>query len=188
MSNTNGKIEAMIAEHYDYAVNLAEQFCSRRGIEDTDEFVSRAGEILVVEGRKWKEDKGQKFRTFIHQRITWALLRLCKAEMQRQEVFTDVYGDASEPGEETRFEVLDMDDFVDEEEPDPMDLAAEMEDIETLYRELDRVLKDERIVLLALYVQGHTIEEAAEVLGMSATSIRRSRDSGLRKLRARMAA
>lgn len=186
MSNTPRKNDKLIAEQYSYVVNLAEKFCARRGIADVEEFVSRAAEALVVEGRKWDEKRGQKFRTFIHQRVTWALLRLCKAEMERDEVFVNVYSDLTDDIETPTHAVMEPDHFIDEEEPDPMDLAIEAERIEELYKQLENILPREKRALLALYVQGMTLDEAAEDMDVPATTVRRLRDSGLAKLQGRM--
>ena len=70
-----------------YAISVATGFARRRGANDPDAYVSEALLALLEEGRKWDPERGMSLKSFVRQRIVWALLRFHKRERERLELF-----------------------------------------------------------------------------------------------------
>lgn len=177
--------EARIEQHVDYARILAEKFCQRRGIEDGDVIDDYAGEALlelVKEGRKFKDKKGMKFRTFIHQRLTWALLRYHKAQDPDYMFITGAQAMDDEDDDESIVNAVDMhsDGWF-----EPYRMACAMERDDVLEDLVGRLTPRERQTVYALYYEDKTLDEAAEDGAGSRMAISRFKHSALTKLRAR---
>jgi RNA polymerase sigma factor (sigma-70 family) len=73
--------------------------------------------------------------------------------------------------------------FIDENEPDPMDLASVAEDVLWLRESMDTLPEEQSKALELLYVQGYTYPEAAAEMELSESAVRRRMSEGLRALR-----
>lgn len=183
--------DTLIAESVPMIERLVERYCSRRGLDNVDDLMGPAMEALVVEGRKWDKNRGKTWRSFIHQRVTWALLqtgRDAHNDMSHLVYLNDVVGlghDEGDPDDEQDGASLqDAASFlVDEDEPDPMDLAAVAEDVNWLWDCMATLPDEQRRALELLYVQGYTYPEAAAEMELSEAAVRRRMSAGLRSLR-----
>lgn len=151
-----------------YAISVATGFARRRGASDPDAYVSEALLALVEEGRKWDPERGMSLKSFVRQRIVWALLRFHKRERERLELF---------------------DPQVDTEELYVADRATDErwheEQMAKLLVSMDEagLTEEEREVLSWLYLFGYTQAEVAEELGMSVRSVQRIRNKAVRAIR-----
>ena len=151
-----------------YAISVATSFARRRGANDPDAYVSEALLALVEEGRKWDSERGMGLKSFVRQRIVWALLRFHKRERERLELF---------------------DPQIDTEELYIPDRASDErwheEQMAKLLVSMDEagLAEEEREVLSWLYLFGYTQAEVAEELGMSVRSVQRIRNKAVRAIR-----
>lgn len=156
-----------VSELTPYAIRVAEGFARRRGVSDPDGYVSEALLALVEEGPKWDPERGMSFKTFVRQRIVWALLRFHKRERERMELF--------EPGLDPE-ELFVADNATDERwhEEQMAKLLVSMDEA--------GLSEEEREVLGWLYLFGYTQAEVADELGVSVRSIQRVRDNAIRAI------
>jgi RNA polymerase sigma factor (sigma-70 family) len=168
-----------------YVSILSDKFCDRRGItdEDTrDDYRSEALMCLVVEGALWDKSRGMKFTTFIHQRCTWHLLRYHKRVLADQEVFGSIEDIAEDEDEE-----LSVENLPDAPDYGPLRQAIREEDIDALSAMMETLTDTEQHVLWSLFVEEYTLNELEQETMVSATTLRRTRDTALNKLRGRAA-
>ncbi|PAV29526.1 RNA polymerase sigma factor SigX [Virgibacillus profundi] len=71
--------------------------------------------------------------------------------------------------------------------PLPDELAVQNEEIQTVYRYLDKCTVDQKSVLILRYIQSFSIQETAEILNFSESKVKTTQHRGLKVLKKHLA-
>ncbi|KGP70869.1 RNA polymerase sigma factor SigX [Pontibacillus yanchengensis] len=72
--------------------------------------------------------------------------------------------------------------LIEDDHPIPEDIAVQNEEIQKMYRCLDKCSVDQRSVLILRYIQSMSIQETADVLGMSVSKVKTTQHRGMKVL------
>ncbi|MFZ3577061.1 RNA polymerase sigma factor SigX [Virgibacillus sp. DJP39] len=70
-----------------------------------------------------------------------------------------------------------------DELPLPEEIAIQNEEIQHIYRSMDKCTPDQKSVLILRYIQSFSINETAEILGFSQSKVKTTQHRGLKVLR-----
>ncbi len=72
--------------------------------------------------------------------------------------------------------------LIQDDQPEPEDVALQNEEIQKVYRCLDHCSVDQRSVIILRYIQSMSIHETAEILGMSVSKVKTTQHRGMKTL------
>lgn len=72
--------------------------------------------------------------------------------------------------------------LIQDDQPEPEDVALQNEEIQKVYRCLDHCSVDQKSVIILRYIQSMSIQETAEILGMSESKVKTTQHRGMKAL------
>ncbi|NLW39971.1 MAG: sigma-70 family RNA polymerase sigma factor [Tissierellia bacterium] len=133
-----------------------------------DDLMQDAYETILLAIEEYDPQKGVKFLGYVKAMLKYRLL-----EKHRERDFLSL----NSPMEEGEF--IDM-----LEDPEsPMDIALEREERKLLLQALKALAPRQREVIIAFYIDGLSIQQIADKLGLSYRTVVNSKTQGLKKLK-----
>ncbi|KGX83602.1 RNA polymerase sigma factor SigX [Pontibacillus marinus] len=72
--------------------------------------------------------------------------------------------------------------LIQDDQPEPEEVALQNEEIQKIYRCLDHCSVDQKSVIILRYIQSMSIQETADILGMSVSKVKTTQHRGMKTL------
>lgn len=72
--------------------------------------------------------------------------------------------------------------LIQDDQPEPEEVALQNEEIQKVYKCLDHCSVDQKSVIILRYIQSMSIQETAEILGMSVSKVKTTQHRGMKSL------